>query len=293
MDLWTTVLLGFIAGVTILLGLPVAGSRRPMPGAAGRSSTRSRSACCSSWSGTCCPRPGSRSTPRWPALHEHTGGFAPVFGYGVLFVAGLGGRAARPGRLRRAICAARARRAPTVGGPGAMSVAERPRRAGSPAWSRRAPAGAADRDRHRAAQLRRGAGDRSVRRPQRDRARHAAGRSASRCTTRPRASASSPRWPPTSTTTAPAAPELGLPARHGAIGGGPTFLGTSVGHGFTSEPVSVIFLTLAAGSIIYVVVPAARRRRQGRRARTCSPTACCSACSPASSPTPIVTAAGV
>ena len=37
------------------------------------------------------------------------------------------------------------------------------------------------------------------------------------------------------------------------IGGGPTFLGTVVGHGFTSEPLSVVFLTLAAGSIIYVI----------------------------------------
>ena len=39
-----------------------------------------------------------------------------------------------------------------------------------------------------------------------------------------------------------------------AIGGGPTVVGTFVGHGFTSEAVSVAFLTLAAGSIIYVVV---------------------------------------
>jgi ZIP family zinc transporter len=50
-----------------------------------------------------------------------------------------------------------------------------------------------------------------------------------------------------------------------AIGGGPTFLGTLVGHGFTSDAVSVIFLTLAAGSIIYVVLQlvgvAARARR--------------------------------
>jgi ZIP family zinc transporter len=37
------------------------------------------------------------------------------------------------------------------------------------------------------------------------------------------------------------------------IGGGPTFVGTAVGHGFTSEAVSVAVLTLAAGSIIYVV----------------------------------------
>jgi zinc transporter, ZIP family len=39
-----------------------------------------------------------------------------------------------------------------------------------------------------------------------------------------------------------------------AIGGGPTLVGTAVGHTFTSEPVSVVFLTLAAGSILYVIV---------------------------------------
>jgi ZIP family zinc transporter len=39
-----------------------------------------------------------------------------------------------------------------------------------------------------------------------------------------------------------------------AIAGGPTVVGTFVGHGFTSDAVSVLFLTLAAGSIIYVVV---------------------------------------
>lgn len=38
-----------------------------------------------------------------------------------------------------------------------------------------------------------------------------------------------------------------------AIGGGPTFLGAAIGHSFTSEPVSVAFLTLAAGSITYVI----------------------------------------
>jgi ZIP family zinc transporter len=39
-----------------------------------------------------------------------------------------------------------------------------------------------------------------------------------------------------------------------AIGGGPTFVGTLVGHSFTSEALSVLFLTLAAGSILYVVM---------------------------------------
>jgi ZIP family zinc transporter len=51
----------------------------------------------------------------------------------------------------------------------------------------------------------------------------------------------------------------------GAIGGGPTFVGTLVGHCYTSEPVSVAFLTLAAGSLIYVITQligvAARARR--------------------------------
>lgn len=76
--------------------------------------------------------------------------------------------------------------------------------------------------------------------------------------------------------TAPLAGDLaadGIPRRPswrfllglGLIGGGPTFLGTAVGHVFTSEAVSVVFLTLAAGSIIYVVTQllavAARAKR--------------------------------
>lgn len=40
----------------------------------------------------------------------------------------------------------------------------------------------------------------------------------------------------------------------GLIGGGPTLLGTLVGQHFTSDPVSLLFLALAAGSIPYVVV---------------------------------------
>jgi ZIP family zinc transporter len=51
----------------------------------------------------------------------------------------------------------------------------------------------------------------------------------------------------------------------GAIAGGPTFLGTALGYSFTSEPLAVAFLTLAAGSLIYVIVQligvAARARR--------------------------------
>ena len=60
-------------------------------------------------------------------------------------------------------------------------------------------------------------------------------------------------------------PSWGFLLTLGAIGGGPTFIGTLVGHQFTSEVVSVLFLTLAAGSILYVVTQllgvAAKARR--------------------------------
>jgi ZIP family zinc transporter len=40
----------------------------------------------------------------------------------------------------------------------------------------------------------------------------------------------------------------------GLIGGGPTFLGTVVGQAWVSEPLSIVFFALAAGSILYVVM---------------------------------------
>lgn len=49
-------------------------------------------------------------------------------------------------------------------------------------------------------------------------------------------------------------PSWGFLVTLGLIGGGPTFVGTLVGHQFTSDAMSVIFLTLAAGSILYVVI---------------------------------------
>jgi ZIP family zinc transporter len=39
----------------------------------------------------------------------------------------------------------------------------------------------------------------------------------------------------------------------GLIGGGPTFLGTILGYSVHSEPIFVLFLSLAAGSIFYVI----------------------------------------
>ncbi len=60
-------------------------------------------------------------------------------------------------------------------------------------------------------------------------------------------------------------PSWGFLLSMAAIGGGPTFVGAAVGHSFASEPMSVIFLTLAAGSIVYVIAQllgvASRARR--------------------------------
>jgi len=49
-------------------------------------------------------------------------------------------------------------------------------------------------------------------------------------------------------------PSWGQLALLGVIGGGPTFVGTLIGQAFTSEIVSVAFLGLAAGSILYVII---------------------------------------
>ena len=49
-------------------------------------------------------------------------------------------------------------------------------------------------------------------------------------------------------------PSWGFLLLMGAIAGGPTFVGTAVGRQFSSELVSMVFLTLAAGSILYVVI---------------------------------------
>jgi zinc transporter, ZIP family len=49
-------------------------------------------------------------------------------------------------------------------------------------------------------------------------------------------------------------PSWGFLALLGLVGGGPTFFGTLLGQAWVSESVSVVFLALAAGSILYVVM---------------------------------------
>ena len=60
-------------------------------------------------------------------------------------------------------------------------------------------------------------------------------------------------------------PGWGFLLAMGAIGGGPTFVGTLVGYQFTSEAVSVVFLSLAAGSILYVVTQLVAVAAKARR----------------------------
>ncbi len=49
-------------------------------------------------------------------------------------------------------------------------------------------------------------------------------------------------------------PSWGYLALLGLIGGGPTFFGTIIGQAFSSDIVSIAFLGLAAGSILYVIL---------------------------------------
>jgi ZIP family zinc transporter len=183
-------------------------------------------------------------------LHEHTGGFGPVFGYGALFAAGLGagmlGLVGYDSYLRRS-----ARRA-GVGGPGAMSVAERPVR-GLASWSAA---------RRLTLMIAIGIGLHNF----------AEGLAIGQSAARNEIALAvllvvgfalhnategfgiiAPLAADVDADGAPRRPSWGFLLAMGAVGGGPTFLGTIVGHGFTSEAVSVTFLALAAGTILYVV----------------------------------------
>jgi ZIP family zinc transporter len=48
-------------------------------------------------------------------------------------------------------------------------------------------------------------------------------------------------------------PSWGFLALAGLIGGGPTFLGTIVGYILTAQPLSILFLAVAAGAILFVI----------------------------------------
>jgi zinc transporter, ZIP family len=250
MDLGKTLLLGFIAGVTIVIGLPIGRLRRPMPSlklflnatAVGILLFLVWDVLSAAWE----PIDSALA-----AVHGDTGGLGPVFRYGSLFALGLAGGLL--GLVGYDKYLARAARRPRRG-PGTMSVDERPYpRTGVASWS---PA------RRLALLIAVGIGLHNFAEGL------AIGQSA----------ASNEIALATMLVigfalhnategfgiVAPLAadvdeegnlrrPSWAFLLSMGLIGGGPTFVGTAVGHGYTSQAVSEVFLTLAAGSIIYVV----------------------------------------
>jgi zinc transporter, ZIP family len=270
-----TLLLGAIAGGTILLGMPVGRMRRSAPGlramlnaiAVGVLLFLVWDVLSAAWE------------PIGAALasvHQGQGGLGAAVGYGLLFAVGLGvgllGLVAYEGWLSRA--GARSAGSDRRFGPGTMAVGELPaRRPGLAAWSparRLALLIAVGIGLHNFAEglaigqsaasgqialatllvvgfaLHNATEGFGIVAPLA--AEQAAERSAAGSGPMPGSPEGAPDGP------VDARPSWAVLLTLAAIGGGPTLVGTAVGHWFTSEPLAVAFLTLAAGSILYVVI---------------------------------------
>jgi ZIP family zinc transporter len=240
-----TLLLGFIAGATILLGLPLGRLRDPRPGlrqflnslAVGILAFLLWDVLAHAW------EPVDGALAKW---HEANGGAGPVFGYGTLFLAGLAVGVMSLVYYERWLDG---RKRLEAFGPGAMAVGELPaREVASAPWSAA---------RRLALLIAVGIGL------------HNFGEGL--------AIGGSAASGEISLATvlvigfalhnategfgivAPLAADRDRPSWSflilmGVIGGGPTFIGTLVGREVTSDALSMTFLTLAAGSILYVIV---------------------------------------
>lgn len=263
MELGRTLLLGFIAGVTIVIGLPIGRLRRPMPGL--------RVVLNSTAVGVLLFLLWDVLSAAWEpidaaltATHDQSGGWGPVAGYGALFAGGIAvGLLSLVGYDR---WMGNVNRNTGRGGPGAMAVTERPdRTTGIASWS---PA------RRLSLLIAVGIGLHNF----------AEGLAIGQAAASSEIALATllvigfalhnategfgivaPLAADTDDEGVARRPSWGFLLTMAAIGGGPTFIGTAVGHNFTSEPVSVAFLTLAAGSIVYVVAQllgvAARAKR--------------------------------
>jgi ZIP family zinc transporter len=240
-----TLVLGFIAGVTILLGLPIGRLRAAGPGlrqllnalAIGVLLFLVWDVLTHAWE----PVDGALT-----ALHDRTGGMGPVLGYGALFLAGLGvGLLSLVGYEHW--LAGRSR--PAAYGPGAMAPGElTARRLGVASWS---PA------RRLALLIAVGIGLHNFGEGLAIGGSAAAG--AISLAVLLVVGFALHNATEGFGIVAPLAaegerPSWGFLLLLGAIGGGPTFVGTAIGRQFTSAVVGMVFLTLAAGSILYVVI---------------------------------------
>ena len=259
MSLSRTLVLGFIAGVTILFGMPVGRLRTPIP--------RLRVVLNAIAVGILLFLVWDVLSAAWEPLdaalaatHESDGPLGPVFGYGALFAGGL------TVGLLGLVAYDRRMTSSGGGGAGAMSVRERPApSSGGSTWS---PA------KRLALLIAIGIGLHNF----------AEGLAIGQAAARSDIALATllvigfalhnategfgivaPLAADRDEEHGEGRPSWGFLLAMAAVGGGPTFVGTWFGHSFTSDPVSVIFLTLAAGSIIYVIVQllgiAARARR--------------------------------